>query len=96
MRVLLISAGIKNVNFPNALLDLPGKPMATSRALCIPTATHAVPDGVNHAWRIISDRQSDRHQRGRRFRACRLQWALEALCPSDREAWRVARHVWLQ
>jgi dipeptidase E len=41
MRLLLTSAGIKNTSIQNALVDLLGKPIADSNALCILTATHA-------------------------------------------------------
>jgi dipeptidase E len=36
MRLLLTSAGIKNASIHEALLDLLGKPIAESSALCIP------------------------------------------------------------
>ena len=42
MRFLLTSAGIKNASIHDALVDLLGKPIAGSKALCIPTATHAL------------------------------------------------------
>ena len=42
MRFLLTSAGIKNTSIHDALVDLLGKPIAESSALCIPTATHAL------------------------------------------------------
>ncbi len=55
MRLLLTSAGIKNASIHDALVDLLGKPIAESNALCIPTAGygHAMgsPQG---AWRFIS------------------------------------------
>ena len=38
MRLLLTSAGIKNPSIHEALVDLLGKPIAESNALCIPTA----------------------------------------------------------
>jgi dipeptidase E len=38
MRLLLTSAGIKNVSIHDALVKLLGKPVADSGALCIPTA----------------------------------------------------------
>ncbi len=41
MRLLPTSAGIKNTSIQNAFVDLLGKPIADSNALCIPTATHA-------------------------------------------------------
>ena len=40
MKYLLTSAGIKNISIPNALVDLLGKPIAESSALCIPTAIY--------------------------------------------------------
>ena len=43
MRFLLTSAGIKNTSIENALVDLLGKPIAESSALCIPTAVYAYP-----------------------------------------------------
>ncbi len=38
MRFLLTSAGIKNASIRDTLVDLLGKPIAESSALCIPTA----------------------------------------------------------
>ena len=60
MRFLLTSAGIKNTSIRNALVDLLGKPIAESSALCIPTATYALPGGAAGAvlaWQFISGRQ---------------------------------------
>src|ERR1700687_1815303 len=57
MKLLLTSAGIKNTSIHNALVDLLGKPIAESSALCIPTATYAVPGGAALAWRFISGRE---------------------------------------
>ncbi len=37
MKFLLTSAGITNTSIDNALVDLLGKPIAESDALCIPT-----------------------------------------------------------
>jgi dipeptidase E len=55
MRLLLTSAGIKNPSIHDALVDLLGKPIAESSALCIPTGGYASlygnPGGV---WRFIS------------------------------------------
>ncbi|MFI5271572.1 MAG: Type 1 glutamine amidotransferase-like domain-containing protein [Ktedonobacterales bacterium] len=59
MRFLLTSAGIKNPIIHNALVDLLGKPIAESSALCIPTASYAhAPRGLGGAWRFISGRAS--------------------------------------
>jgi dipeptidase E len=53
MKFLLTSAGIKNNSIRNALVDLLGKPIAESSALCIPTASYAMPGGAAMAWRLI-------------------------------------------
>ena len=60
MRFLLTSAGIKNTSIHNALVALLGKPIAESSALCIPTATYALPGGAAGAvlaWQFISGQQ---------------------------------------
>ena len=56
MRMLLTSAGIQNTSIHDALVDLLGKPIAESSALCIPTALYAIPKGAGHAWQFISGR----------------------------------------
>jgi dipeptidase E len=56
MRFLLTSAGIKNISIHNALVDLLGKPIAESTALCIPTAVYAMSGGAAMAWRLINGR----------------------------------------
>ena len=43
MKLLLTSAGVKNPSIHNALVDLLGKPIADSSALCIPTAMYGHP-----------------------------------------------------
>ena len=86
MRFLLTSAGIKNTSIHNALVDLLGKPIAESNALCIPTAAYAQPGGAGHAWRLISGRQPI-------CPMCELGWKslgvleLTALPSIDRELW---------
>ena len=67
MKFLLTSAGIKNTSIHDALVDLLGKPIAESDALCIPTAMYANPDGAGHAWRFISGREA-------RTPMCELGW----------------------
>lgn len=58
MRLLLTSAGIKNPSIHKALLDLLGKPIAESSALCIPTASYGHPmAGPAAAWRFISGQE---------------------------------------
>jgi dipeptidase E len=86
MRLLLTSAGIKNPSIHQALVDLLGKPIAESSALCIPTgaygASYGTPAG---AWRFISGR-SDQPM-------CELGWKslgvleLTALPSIDRDRW---------
>ncbi|HEY7024045.1 MAG TPA: Type 1 glutamine amidotransferase-like domain-containing protein [Candidatus Limnocylindrales bacterium] len=57
MKLLLTSGGITNKCIKNALVELLGKPIADSDALCIPTAAYGHPDvhPVN-AWAFISGR----------------------------------------
>ena len=55
MRLLLTSAGIKNAAIGAALVELLGKPIAESNALCIPTAGYGNPMGTPAGpWRFIS------------------------------------------
>jgi len=54
MKYLLTSAGIKNTSIRNALVDLLGKPIAESSALCIPTAIYPFPGGPFMAYQFIS------------------------------------------
>jgi dipeptidase E len=60
VRLLLTSAGIKNPRIHEALLDVLGKPIAESNALCIPTAaygsSYSTPSGP---WRFISGRSTE-------------------------------------
>jgi hypothetical protein len=56
MRLLLTSGGISNTSIHDALVDLLGKPIAESSALCIPTAIYAKRGGAGLAWRFISGR----------------------------------------
>jgi dipeptidase E len=59
VRLLLTSAGVKNASIHNALVDLLGKPIADSSALCIPTAGYGHPMGSpGGAWRFISGQSS--------------------------------------
>ena len=87
MKLLLTSAGIKNGSIHDALLELLGKPIADSDALCIPTAGYGhprvTPEG---AWRFISGREP-------RCPMCELGWKsmgvleLTALPSIDEEQW---------
>jgi dipeptidase E len=84
MKLLLTSAGIKNTSIQNALVDLLGKPIAESSALCIPTATYAM-GGPGSAWRTITGRATTP--------LCELGWKsmgvleLTALPSIDEQRW---------
>jgi len=59
MRFLLTSAGIKNASIRDALIELLGKPIGESAALCIPTALYGHPyAGPRQAWRCISGNET--------------------------------------
>jgi dipeptidase E len=58
MKLLLTSAGISNASIGDALVDLLGKPIAESSALCIPTASYGhAPGGFDRAWYFISGQE---------------------------------------
>jgi dipeptidase E len=86
MKLLLTSAGIKNTSIQEALVDLLGKPIADSNALCIPTGGYGSPYGSpGGTWRFITGR-SDQPM-------CELGWKslgvleLTALPSIDEERW---------
>jgi dipeptidase E len=56
MRFLLTSAGIKNTSIHDALVDLLGKPIAESSALCIPTRGVRAPDGRSSRGMAVHQR----------------------------------------
>ncbi len=87
MKLLLTSAGIKNPSIHNALVDLLGKPIADSKALCIPTASYGHPmAGPGRAWDFISGQEPNTPM-------CELGWKslgvleLTALPSLDAERW---------
>ena len=53
MKLLLTSAGISNQSIRNALIDLLEKPISEARALFIPTAIYAIPNGADIARDVI-------------------------------------------
>ncbi|SBT43136.1 Type 1 glutamine amidotransferase-like domain-containing protein [Micromonospora auratinigra] len=53
MKLLLTSAGVQNPSIRAALVDLLGKPISESSALCIPTACYPM-GGPASAWRFVS------------------------------------------
>jgi dipeptidase E len=54
LRFLLTSAGITNATIDSALVDLLGKTIAESSALCIPTGVQPFAGGPSHVYRFIS------------------------------------------
>jgi dipeptidase E len=86
VKLLLTSAGIKNDSIRNALVDLLGKPIAESSALCIPTANYAQRGGAGRAWNFISGQEPETPM-------CELGWKslgvleLTALPSITREFW---------
>jgi dipeptidase E len=87
MKLLLTSAGIKNDSIHKALVDLLGKPIAESNALCIPTAGYGHPQvSPESAWRFISGQEPETPM-------CELGWKslgvleLTALPSIDTERW---------
>ncbi|AHV97431.1 Type 1 glutamine amidotransferase-like domain-containing protein [Paenibacillus sabinae] len=85
MKFLLTSAGIKNKSIHDALVDMLGKPIAESNALCITTGLYAIPGGAGHAWRFFSGQANSP--------MCELGWKslgvleLTALPSIDEELW---------
>ena len=90
MKLLLASAGITNASIRAALVDLLGKPIADSNALCIPTASYGMANrGPVAAWRFIAGAEPD-------CPMTELGWKsvgvleLTALPSLDRELWVAA------
>ena len=86
MKLLLTSAGVKNASIHDALVDLLGRPIGDSNALCIPTAQYGHPQvSPEGAWRFISGQS--------RLPMCDLGWKslgvleLTALPSIDEERW---------
>jgi dipeptidase E len=87
VKLLLTSAGIKNTSIGDALIELLGKPIAESSALCIPTASYGHPmAGPSRAWAFIAGQEP-------RTPMCELGWKslgvleLTALPSIDEELW---------
>ncbi len=67
MRLLLTSGGVRNASISEALVEMLGKPIAESTALCIPTAAYAHPmAGPVQAWKFVAGIESTP--------ACELGW----------------------
>ncbi len=54
MKLLLTSGGVSNQSIRDALVDMLGKPIAESTALCIPTAMYGMPGTAVMTWRQIA------------------------------------------
>jgi dipeptidase E len=54
MKFLLTSQGIANTTIHHALVELLGKPIAESSALCIPTGVQPFPGGPSHVFGFIT------------------------------------------
>ncbi|MFD4540148.1 Type 1 glutamine amidotransferase-like domain-containing protein [Streptomyces bauhiniae] len=85
LNLLLTSAGIKNPSIERALVELLGKPIAESSALCVPTAAYAMDGGARSAYRLITGQSV--------VTLCELDWKslgvleLTALPSIDAENW---------
>src|SRR3954465_15547485 len=87
MKYLLTSAGIKNASIHNALVELLGKSIAESDALCIPTALYGHPmAGPRQAWRFISGQESRSPMVGLGWKSLGVL-ELTALPSLDEERW---------
>jgi dipeptidase E len=87
MKLLLTSAGIKNASIRDALVELLGKPIEESDALCIPTALYGHPKaGPRQAWRCISGQERGTPTVGLGWRSVGVL-ELTALPSLDEERW---------
>jgi dipeptidase E len=88
MKLLLTSAGVKNPSIHTALVDLLGKPIGESSALCIPTAMYGHPyvGPGERTWQFIAGHEPE-------CPMCELGWKslgvleLTALPSIDEERW---------
>ena len=87
MKLLLTSAGIKNASIQKALVELIGKPIADSSALCIPTGLYGHPmAGPRQAWLCISGRETGTPTVGLGWKSVGVL-ELTALPSLDEEHW---------
>ncbi|MGN6723615.1 MAG: Type 1 glutamine amidotransferase-like domain-containing protein [Marmoricola sp.] len=86
MKLLLTSAGVQNPSIRAALVELLGKPIEQSTALCIPTAGYGHPSNTPAgAWRFISG-QSPLHMTDLGWRSVGVL-ELTALPSIDPQRW---------
>jgi dipeptidase E len=87
LKLLLASAGITNASIRAALVDLLGKPIAESTALCIPTASYGMAGGgAVAAWRFIAGQEPDCPMTELGWKAVGVL-ELTALASLDAEQW---------
>lgn len=55
MKLLLTSGGVMNASIQAALVDLLGKPVAESNALCVLTALYPMRGGAQMAWQSLTE-----------------------------------------
>ena len=55
VKLLLTSAGVTNDSIRTALVDLLGKSIDESNAICIPTAIYALAGGNGFAWQELKE-----------------------------------------
>jgi dipeptidase E len=86
VKLLLTSAGVKNTSIHDALVELLGRPIADTNALCIPTGGYGHPQGSpDKVWRFISGQSTTP--------MCELGWKslgvleLTALPSIEQERW---------
>jgi dipeptidase E len=54
LKFLLCSSGISNASIHDTLVELLGKPISESSALCIPTGVQPFPGGPSHVYQFIT------------------------------------------
>src|SRR4051812_45057738 len=85
MKLLLTSAGISNRSIHDGLVDLMGKRVTDAKALFVPTAIYALPNGADIARRVIRGSLGDPF--------CEMGWKslgileLTALPSIERKLW---------
>jgi dipeptidase E len=87
LKLLLTSAGIKNASIRETVVEMLGKPIAESDALCIPTALYGHPmAGPRQAWRCISGQETGTPTVGLGWKSVGVL-ELTALPSLDEERW---------
>jgi dipeptidase E len=87
LKLLLTAAGVRNPSIESALVDLLGKPIAESDALCVPTASYGHRNFPG-AWRFVSG-QSPLPMTSLGWKSLALL-EVSALASLGEDAWRPA------